>query len=202
MPRRVEYFGVAAQLPPEELPTLSDVIRQAKYYQETLLVKSLGLSSNEIGRNHNSDLRDIWEFTNCVQICAVSKIIEDNAKSFSQPILVLLCLVKSAHPTIVSVLLMRVSHFCVVEYKCNIKMLWSPRFFQLSQWWMRSEKMDWSFKVFLAISSHLQQEPQRLCRVSFEQGLTVWEGWRKSKCQRKIHQGFLFSLQRKRTSKI
>ena len=32
MPRRVEYFGAAAQLPPEELPTLSDVIRQAKYY--------------------------------------------------------------------------------------------------------------------------------------------------------------------------
>ena len=133
MPRRVEYFGAAAQLPPEELPTLSDVIRQAKYYEETLLVKSLGLSSNEIGRNHNSDLRDILEFTNCVQICAVSKIIEDNAKSFSQPILVLLCLVKSAHLSIVSVLLMRVSHFCVVEYKCNIKMLWSPRFFQLSQ---------------------------------------------------------------------
>ena len=65
MPRRVEYFGTAAQLPPDELPTVGDVIRQAKYYQDTLPGRSLGLSSNEIGRNHNSDLRDIREYTNC-----------------------------------------------------------------------------------------------------------------------------------------
>ena len=51
MPKRVEYFGLAAQMPPDELPTVRDVIRQAKYYQETLPGKSLGLSSNEIGMN-------------------------------------------------------------------------------------------------------------------------------------------------------
>ena len=40
MPNRVEYFGSAAQMPPDELPTVRDVICQAKYYQETLPGKS------------------------------------------------------------------------------------------------------------------------------------------------------------------
>ena len=49
MPKSVDYFGSPAPLPPDELPTIRDIIRQAKYYQETLPGKSLGLSSNEIG---------------------------------------------------------------------------------------------------------------------------------------------------------
>ena len=61
MPKRVEYFGLAAQMPPDELPTVRDVIRQAKYYQETLPGKSLGLSSNEIGMN--KDLLLKWLVT-------------------------------------------------------------------------------------------------------------------------------------------
>ena len=49
MPKRVDYFGSSAPLPPDELPTIRDIIRQAKYYQETLPGKSLGLSSYETG---------------------------------------------------------------------------------------------------------------------------------------------------------
>ena len=49
MPKSVDYFGSPAPLPPDELPTIRDIIRQAKYYQDTLPGKSLGLSSNETG---------------------------------------------------------------------------------------------------------------------------------------------------------
>ena len=49
MPARVECFGAAAQFPPDELPTVRDVILHAKYLQETLPGKSLGLTDLKIG---------------------------------------------------------------------------------------------------------------------------------------------------------
>ena len=56
MPKRVEYFGGAKELHPEELPSIRDVICFAKSLQDSLPGKSLGLASNEIGIG----LRD-WE---------------------------------------------------------------------------------------------------------------------------------------------
>ena len=49
MPKRVEYFGGAKELHPEELPSIRDVICFAKSLQDSLPGKSLGLASNEIG---------------------------------------------------------------------------------------------------------------------------------------------------------
>ena len=49
MPKRVECFGAASQFPTDELPTVRDVILHAKYLQETLVGKSLGLTDDKIG---------------------------------------------------------------------------------------------------------------------------------------------------------